>query len=186
MLKKLNKKGSISIIYVIMIFISVIIVMGFVSIANKTIAINEVQGIMDVSGVIALRGSVDETEWRLENLVVDTSKARNDYINLVNNKVGEYVGNNKLLKNFKLTSVKVYKGEDTALGNIQGKEQYYLEASAVATYSTYSYIDRATFHAVTFFDFLHTGDYATVAVGGANEDGDVEVVIRTVSRLALR
>lgn len=186
MLKKLNKKGSISIIYVIMIFISAIIIMGFVSITNKTIAINETQGIMDVAGVMALRKSVDETDWRLEKLTVDKSKAAIEYRNIVNKNIADYIGNDKLLKDFKITNVNVYKGEDTALGDIQNKEQYYLEASAVATYSTYSYVDKATFHAVTFFDFLHTGDYATVAVGGATEDGDVEVTIRTVSRLALR
>lgn len=186
MLKKLDKKGVISIIYVIMIFISVIIVMGFVSITNKTIAINETQGIMDVAGVMALRKSVDETEWRLENLVVDKSKAAIEYRKIVNENISDYVGNDKLLKDFKLTNVNVYKGEDTALGDIQGKEQYYLEATGVATYSTYSYVDRSTFNAVTFFDFLNTGEYSTIAIGGVNEDGDVEVVIRTVSRLALR
>lgn len=185
MLKKLNKKGAIALIYVIMIFISTVIVMGFLSVTNKTIAINEVQGIMDVSGVIALRKSVDEVDWRIEKLTVDKSRARNEFINIVNSSVGDYVADNKLLKSFEIQSVNIIRGDDIASRKISNQE-YYLEATAVATYSTYNFIDTVTFHAVSFFDFLYTNKSATVAVGGRREDGNMEVIVRTVSRLALR
>lgn len=183
-----NKSGAISIIYIIAIFITVIIAMGFVNMTNKTIAINEIQGIMDVSGVIALRNSVDETSWRAEELKVDKSKAVIEFRKLVNEKAGEYVGENKLLSDFKINNIRVYEGSETAMGNVQvsGDRQYYLESNATATYKTYNFIDRVIFHGLTFFDFLSTGEYASVAVGGTMEDGSVEVVIRTVSRLALR
>lgn len=181
-----DKSGVISVLFVIAIFITAIIAMAFVSIGNKLIAINEVQGIMDIAGVMALRSAIDETEWRLENLVVDKSEARNAFINTTNSSVGEYVGSDKLLKDFKLQSVRVYEHDETKVKSLQGKNAYYLEATGVATYSTYSFVDRATMHVVSFFDFLTMDDYSSVAVGGRNEDGDVEVVVRTVSRLNLR
>jgi len=184
---KLDKRGEISIPFIILIFVACTVIMGFIDITNRTTSINEIQGIMDTSGVIALRDSVDEAKWESEEtLVVDKSKAKNEYINLVNEKVGEYVGEDKLLKDFRLTGVRVYKGEDTVSGNIQGKEQYYLEASAIATYTTYSYTDKAVYHGMKFFDFLNTGDYETISVNGEEEDGESEVIVRTVSRLALR
>ena len=185
--KKLDNKGNISILFVIAIFISAIIAMSFVSIGNKVIAINEVQGIMDMTGVIALRSSVNETEWRLEGLEVDKSKAISEFQRGVRRNInGNYVGDSSLLKDFKLNSVRVYRSDETKVKEKQGKEEYYLEAVGTATYSTYSFVDRATFHAVNFFDFLVTDDYSSVAVGGTTEDGDVEVIIRTVSKITLQ
>lgn len=188
MTKKLknNKDGVISIIYVIGVFITVIIAMAFVNMTNKTMAINEMQGVMDVSGVIALRNSVDETAWRREELKIDKSKAVIEFRNLVNQRANEYVGNNKLLSGFKINNIRVYEGKETRMGNVQGVDQYYLESSATATYTTYNFIDMVVFHGIQFFDFLSTGEDSSIAVGGTAEDGSVEVVIRTVSRLAFR
>lgn len=186
--KRLNKEGAISIIYLIMIFIAVIIMMGFVNMTNKTIAINEVQGIMDTTGVMALRKSVDENAWRDEVLYVDKSHARNEFVKLVNRSIGEYIGEDKLLSGFELQSVRVFKGSETAMGNIQNtsKDQYYLEGVGIATYSTYGFVDQVMFHGINYFDFLNIGENSSVAVGGTREDGKVEVIVRTVSRLALR
>ena len=187
MSRNLDEKGNISILFVIIIFISAIIAMGFVSIGNKVIAINEVQGIMDMTGVIALRNAVNETDWRLEELEVDKSKAISEFQSGVKRSInGNYVGDDTLLKDFKLNSVRVYRSDETKVREKQGKEEYYLEAVGTAIYSTYSFVDRATFHAVNFFDFLVTDDYSSVAVGGTTEDGDVEVIIRTVSKITLQ
>lgn len=183
---KLNNRGAISIIFVIGIFIASIIIMGFINITNKTIAINEVQGIMDVSGVIALRSSVDETDWKLEKLTVDKSNARATFIDLVNKSVGDYVGKNGLLSGYRVEDVRIYEHSETKISGQQGKREYFLEAVGVATYSTYSVVDKITFDAVNYFDFLSTGGYSSVATGGEIEDGKVEVIIRTVSRLVLR
>lgn len=189
--KKLNKKGVISILFVIAIFIAAIIAMGFVSIGNKLMAINEVQGIMDMNGVIALRKAVDETKWRLEELEVDKNVAINEFKKGVAKDIGKngkgpYVGDNRLLKDYKVEYVRVYRSDETKVKSRQGKEEYYLEAVGIATYKTYSFVDRATVHAIRFFDFLVTDDYSSVSVGGETEDGNVEVVVRTVSKITLQ
>lgn len=48
-MKKLNKKGATSVMWIIIIVISVTIISGFIGILNRTLLINEIQGIIDMS-----------------------------------------------------------------------------------------------------------------------------------------
>lgn len=190
MKKILNKDGGISIIYIILILISIIIVLGFVSITNKTISINEIQGIMDNAGVIALRRSVNETKWRVEELEVNESMARNEFIKIIH----EYLnaGDGQLLKSYNINrnDVRIYPPNHPGLSKLGipsgERDQYFLEATMTATFPVESIVDLVSYHAVSFFDFLNTNDYATVMASGRNEDGEMEVIVRTVSRLVLR
>lgn len=186
----LNKKGSISIIYIILIFITSIIILGYVSITNKTISINEIQGIMDNAGVIALRKSVNETKWRVEELEVNESMARNEFINIIH----EYLdaGKGKLLKSYNIqrNNIRIYPPNHPGLSKLgipsDERNQYFLEATMTATYPAESIVDTVAYHAITYFDFLNTNDYATAMVSGKDKDGNVEIIVRTVSRLVLR
>lgn len=188
-----DKKGVISIIYIILIFIATIVILGFIGITNKAMSINEIQGIMDNAGVIALRRSVNETKWRVEELEVNESMARNEFIKLIH----EYLdaGKGKLLKSYHIdrNDVRIYPPNHPRIrslgisSNIKGpRDQYFLEATMTATFPVESIVDLVSYHAVSFFDFLNTNDYATVMVSGRNEDGEMEVIVRTVSRLVLR
>lgn len=188
--KVLNKDGVISINYVILIFISAIIVLGFVSVTNKTISINEIQGIMDNAGVIALRKSVNETKWRLEELEVNESMARDEFIRIIHENLN--AGEGKLLKSYNIdrNNVKIYPPNHPGLSRLgipsDERDQYYLEATMTATYHSDKLVDTATYHAINYFDFLNTNDYATAMVSGRDGDGNVEIIVRTVSRLVLR
>jgi len=185
-----DKKGVISIIYIILIFIATIVILGFISITNKTMSINEIQGIMDNAGVIALRRSVNETKWRVEELEVNESMARNEFIKIIH----EYLnaGDGQLLKSYNINrnDVRIYPPNHPGLSKLGipsgERNQYFLEATMTATYHSESLVDTVTYHAVPYFDFLNTNDYATVMVSGTDGDGNVEIIVRTVSRLVLR
>ena len=174
-------------IWVIAILTATIVVSGFIGIMTKTMAINEIQGTMDMSGVIALRYGLDETKLKSEEkLYIDTGMARSKFISLIQENLSSYVGTGKLITGYKIESVSILKDNQTAIGSIQGKEEYYLEAVIKATYIKSSIIDGAAIYAVNYFDFLWSNSEASVNVKDSEGDGTGNIVIRTVSRLALR
>ena len=182
---KLNNKGSMSILYVILILTAAIMILGFMSIIMKSITMNEIQGILDTSGVAALRYGVDDVAWRAEELIVDKSMAKSKFIELVNRNITP----GKLIKDFKLKEVNIYSSEEVprSLGISGGsRDQYFLEAIAMATYKSEPMVDAATFNGIRFFDFLRTNKKEGVSVSGKAGDGNVEVIIRSVSRLVMR
>lgn len=184
---KINQKGATSIIWVIAILTATILVSGFLGIMMKTMAINEIQGIMDMSGVIALRYALDETKLTSEEkLSVDSGIARAKFINLINENLNDFVGSDKLVTGYTIDSVSILKDNQTAIGRIQNRETYYLEAVIRATYRLNSVIDGAAIYAVNYFDFLWSNDNASVSVKDFEGDGTGNIIIRTVSRLALR
>lgn len=186
-MKKLNNKGATSILWVILIFISIIIISGFIGIMTKTLVINEIQGIIDTSGVAALRYSVDEPRLRSEEeMYVDSGMAIAKFKELVTNQLSDYKGT--MINDYRFESIRVLEDKDTALigGKLQGKNEFFLEAVIIVDYKLESMIDGATIHAVPFFDFLYSGEESSVSVVDAEGDGTGNVVIRTVSRLALR
>lgn len=186
--KILNKKGVISINYVIVVFICTILILGFISILNKTMSINEVQGVIDMAGVGALREGIDETQWRLEELVIDESLARNKFREMVYEVIPQTGAG--LIRRFEIDEVNIYPPDSPyikSLGITDGeRDQYFLESIATATYRSEPIVDLVAFHAVNYFDFFRTNNYSSVMVSGTTNDGDVEVIIRSVTRLVYR
>lgn len=184
---KLNNRGAISITYLILIMTVAFIIMGFSSITIKTMSINEIQGILDEAGVMALRYAVDETMWRLEELVIDESLARNKAVEIVKNNIS--YGGNKTLKSFELERPVIYPPNHPnlrKLGIPSGeRDQYYIVLVGRAKYGTYAVIDRLLSETVRFYNFF-TGRRDAVMSSGAEGDGRGEVVVRSVSRLTLR
>lgn len=138
---------------------------------------------------MALRYAADEEKLRSqEELYVDTTIAKNKFISLVKSSLREYTGENKMINSYEIESVSVLKDDQTKLGpgGIQGKEEYFLEAVIVASYNIESIVDGASINSINYFDFLWTNQDARVAVVDTAEDGQSNVIIRTVSRLALR
>lgn len=189
MIKKLNnERGATALIWVILIFISAIIITGFVNIMTKTLSINEVQGIMDMSGVLSLRYAADEEHLRSEeSLLVDTSVAKNKFKQTVDSQLSEYTGDRNMFNSYNIEEVSILKDTDTFLGApIQGKGDYFLESVVTVSYKTSSIIDSATIHAVSYFDFLWAGENASISIRDDGGDGETNVVIRSLSRLSLR
>lgn len=184
----LKKEGAISINYVILIFISSIIILGFLSVTNKTISINEVQGTLDTAGVIALRTGLDETRWRLEEIVVNESLARNKFLDVVYGTIR--TGSNSLIRDFKVVELNIYPPNHPGLKRLGipsgERNQYYIESLATATYRSEPIVDLVAFNAIKYFDFLNSNKQATKMISGRTKDGNVEVIVRSVSRLVLR
>lgn len=181
-----DNRGVISMLFVIVLLIVMIAVMGFIGILNRTMAINEVQGIMDTTGVIALRKAVDESKAREGELYVDESAARNNFIQTLNESLSGYVGGNRMIESYNIQSVRVMKGSSSTVGVTQGIDDYYIEAVTRLTYSTYSLIDGVNFHSLNFYDFLSSGENSSITVSSNSGDGKVNVLVRTVSKITLR
>lgn len=187
--KMLNNKGVISINYVILILIGVILAIGFLNITAKTMSINEVQGQLDKAGIIALRYGVDETQWRLEKLVIDEKVAKDKFREVVNNSVNP--GRDRLLKNFKIKELNIYPPNHPGLKKLgissdKGREQYYIESIAEVSYGNNNISDKMTVYAIKYFDFLNTNSVVKKQVKTSNKDGESKIIVRSVSRLVLR
>lgn len=182
-----NERGDISLLPVITTFIFLSVFVFMVNIMYLNLAKNEIQGIMDNSGVIALRYAVDETEWRLENIVVDKSIAKNKYRKLLSEQIS--AGPNNSIKKFDLVTLNVYGPDEVHRLGIApggGQGQYYLEAVANVSYrSSGRNADVGTNASNTFYNFF-TNQEETRSNSGEVEDGEGELVIRSVSRLVLR
>lgn len=186
---RLNKKGVTSIMYTIVIMTVLMIMMGFTSVLQKTTSINEIQGVLDTAGVAALRFGVDEAEWKVNHeLVVVESVARNKFEEIVEGDVK--TGRRAMLKSFDIQTVNIMRGDETpsglALPTADRNNQYIIESVAVATYRSQPIIDLVAFSGLNFFDFLRSDKVSGVTVSGRTGDGNVEVIIRSVSRIALR
>lgn len=182
-----NKKGSTGIIFILGIFISTIVISGFIGIISKTVAINEIQGILDTSGVAALRYAVDDTAWRKERFEINESTAKVKFKELAQQNVS--TGNNKLLKDFKLVEVKIHLPNSSGLKKLGipsgERNQYFLEAVAVASFSVDPITDAVDNAYVNYYNFFKSKSQ-TESIRGVIGDGAIEVVIRSVSRLVMR
>ena len=69
-------------------------------------AVNEIQGIMDQAGVIALREAVDDTDLRDEELSLNESLAVTRFTEIMNEKLNHKMANNGLITNWELENVK--------------------------------------------------------------------------------
>jgi hypothetical protein len=185
-----NKKGVTSINFIILMITALLFIMGGIMFISKTMAINEIQGIMDKSGVIALRYAVDDTKWRMEeDEFLEESVARTHFENLIKESIK--TSERSLIQDFEIEEINVYGPNDTGikrLGIPGGGErnQYYLESTIRARFRSDPIIDRVVYASISFFDFLRTKRDTSKIASGAVNDGYVEIVVRSVSRIVMR
>lgn len=182
---KLNKKGNLSIIFVIAIFTFMLVAFFFLNVTYLNMSRNEVQGILDNSGVIALRYAVDETAWREEELIVDKGIAKAKFRQLVNDQIK--TGDDTLLKDFEIRELRVYSPNEVGnLGLSTSKKQYFLEVVADVKYNaSATVVDVSTNSTNYFYNFFSKQDESRM-ISGEKGDKEGELVIRSVSRLILR
>lgn len=179
-----NKKGSFSMLFVILCFVGVLLISGFIDILFKTYSINEVQGIMDNAGVSALRAGVNETKWRVEELEINETVVKNKFHELVNKSLsrsGAVVDYEMRPKVIPPNSPELKK-----LGIPNGeRDQYFLVAEARVKYDSDPMIDTVAFASLKYYNFFNKRG-EEIRYEGVTEDGYAEVVVRSVSRLVLR
>lgn len=171
--------GNRTIWTVILAFIAMILINFYSSTIRETMAVNEIQGIMDQAGVIALREAVDDTDLRDEELSLNESLAVTRFTEIMNEKLNHKMANNGLITNWELENVKIYtrRGQSNYL-------EYYLDSTISANFSNMPNMDRN--HRSIQYTDLELGRRVTKDVDDTENDGESGILIHSVSRLTLR
>ena len=185
---KLNNKGVMSIVSIILILIIAMVASGFVTILQRTMIIREVQGIMDTSGLMALRNGVDKELWlQEEKLSVETSIVSKQYKELVSDEVSKMTA----IHSHSYKVVKVHEPNSPGLKTLGipngERDQYYLESMILLKIDRPSQFGPGSNLVWGFYNFFsgengnqHNDVTSTVI------DGEDALIIRSVTRLVLR
>lgn len=184
MIKKLRKKtGSFSIMFVILSFIAVLIASGLVDIVGKSFALNEVQSIMDVAGVSSLQAGVDTTKLRVEEFYVDETYVKQAY----RAQTGSLIKPGTYVKGFTIERMNFgYENSQWGLGvTSSDRPQAYLDVVAKLRIKSSTYFDTIPSISKRFYN-SRGGNNFTVTYNGVTSDGNIELIVRSVSRIVYR
>lgn len=180
---KKKKSGAFSMMALVAILIAITVATGFISIMFKTMTQNEVKGIMDNAGILALRHGVDEDLWRREILYIDKAEAEAEFRRIIASNIGK--GEGKLLKDYTISYVRVHEPNSPALKQlgIDGSQraQYYIESQIVATYRNSTGISDSSSGMLDYFNIFNNRNESSGVT-----TGDGKITIRSVTRLVLR
>lgn len=205
-----NKKGSVSIVGIIITIIIVTALSGYLSIVNSSWVYNEVQSIMDLCATNALQQSIDSKALRKEILGVtdpttgssgtDTSigdkgngkdSVNKNKVNailksLYEAELSKNMGTNSMITNIKLVSFNsdlVYESWGATYDNTAKKRpQLRLDAVTQITLKANSQFDGLNNYNVKFFN-AKNGSNFNIQVNGVTGDGKVVLTVRTLSRV---
>lgn len=202
-----NKKGSISIIGIIITIIIITALSGYLSIMNSSWVFNEVQSIMDLCATNTLQQSIDSQALRKEILGVkdpstgsssDTSISNTGKINVnaqkVNNillslyqaELNKNMRKNNLMTDIKLVSFDadlVYQSWGATYNNqAKNRPQLRLNAVTQVTIKANSQFDGLNNYNVNFFN-AKNGTNFSIKVAGVTGDGKVVLTVRTLTRV---
>ena len=178
-----NKKGSFSILFVILAFIALLIITATVDIVRQAYVLNEVQGVMDVAGVSAIRGSVEEETLRGEEFVFSRDFASTKYQEIVNSRVkpGDFIVD----KTLKIDDIH-YEYSNQGLGQNAGSaHQVWMDSYMIMTVKTSPLFDMIPSLEKRFYKSYNSERF-TVTANGESENGEKELIIRSVSRVVYR
>lgn len=178
-----NKKGSFSILFIILTFTGVLIATAFVDILIESWTIEEVQSIMDTSSVSALRVGVNETKLRVGTFEVDKNMVESKYEQLV----GGLLSTSTKIKSYRFISTKVQTFTENWGTGITTKShpQALIDSRMVIVVEGSPTFDLIPGTAKTFYD-SRSGSSFEVSYVGATKDGNIELAIRSVSRIVYR
>lgn len=130
-MRKLDNKGAMSIIMVIVIVLCVTVAKGIINITQNTLALNEVQGTLDMIGMNSLRSGVDERRWLdEEEIYIDEGLVYSKHNQLFNQLYAE-LGDQII--DIELDNIYLHEPsslEYKRLGIPEGeRDQYFLEAT---------------------------------------------------------
>lgn len=178
-----NKKGNFSIIFVILAFIALLIITATTDIMRQAYVLNEAQGIMDVAGVSAIRGAVDEESLRGEEFIFSNDYAVAKYREIVDSRFKE----TSIIK-FKDLEVEDihYEYSSEGLGqNAKEAHQVWMDSYMVVRVKSSPIFDLLPSLEKQFYKSYNRGNFSVTATG-LTEDGESELIIRSVSRVVYR
>lgn len=195
-----NKKGAFSILSVIVVFIIVLAITAFTDITSKSYVLNEIQGHMDITGINTLQGSVDTLRLRAEQLATDKNNSidieteeilTTDYKTKIDKKYDtefrKRIGNSKFIVgvaklNYKIDFTYDVWGFGTS---VKKRPQIVLDETYKITIRSSSRFDTITPIAKMMYSARNDAKFS-VNYNGTDEDGNVELIVRSVTREVYR
>lgn len=192
MINKLKKKdGAFSIIAVLVVFIACMVGIGFTDMLIRSYTMNELQSIMDTSGVSALQQGVDRVKLRIEEFDVDEHVVESVYKDLVTKRIDD----SERILDYQFVRTKVdlmLEGDELnkwgkwGVGYSSKKHpQARLDSTMIIVVGNSHVFDMVPGLYRTFYDSRNDTNFA-VTYMGKTEDGNVELAVRSVSRIVYR
>lgn len=178
-----KKEGAMTLLYVFLIFIALLVVIGFYDILIRSYTIDEIQSNMDMAGVSALQTSVDETHLRVGEFVIDEHVAKGTFRATLTNTMN---GADKILSyRFINSEVELYK-DTFGLGQTsKSREQALIDSTIVIVVESSQIFDVVPGAYDTYYNSRDNA-YFDVTYLGKTDDGKVELSVRSVSRVVYR
>lgn len=195
-----NKKGSYSIIAVILMFISMLAITAYVDILSKTYVLNELQNIMDTTGLSVLQTAFDDKRLKEEMLAlngenyIDTERGTQILGNYEQQLYSRYIQSieqsirtNQSITYFQITSFDAFFERSTwGLGSTGlSRPQIGLDVIALVKIRTSSYFDTADVIEKYFYNAKSNNTFV-ITYQGTNQNGETELMIRSVVRLVYK
>ncbi|MFF2531580.1 hypothetical protein ACFVS2_21970 [Brevibacillus sp. NPDC058079] len=178
-----SAKGSFSILFVILTFIGVLMATAFVDILIESWSMQEVQSIMDTASVSALRIGVDEAKLRVGEFKVNDNVVKHEYEKLVSMRFNDTKKIKKL--SFYHTDVDLFTEKwGTGITN-KARPQALLDSSVVIVVEGSPIFDLIPGTAEVFYNARANSDFEVTYLG-ETKDGNIELAIRSVSRIVYR
>lgn len=204
-----NKKGSISIMGIIIALILVTVITGFMNVLASSYVYNEVQSIMDLSSINAMQYSIEDEALKREILGVENPSGQLEDDTIIhsdgtfNNKViqskinqtllkyyrrelSNQIKSNSLIKNYKIVNCNGELEYDSWGANYNGqkKQRPQLSFNSVVqvTIKSDKEFDTVDNYSLKLFNARNKGTI-NISVDGKTADGNLVLTIRTLSRL---
>jgi len=178
-----NVKGAFSIWFAILAFLAVLIITALGDALVRGYVINEVQSIMDVAGTSALQTGVDQTKLRLEIFEVNKNVVESNYKAMVS----EELNRSQKIAGYRFldTEIEVF-NENWGLGqSSKSRPQAMLDSTMVIVVEGSPVFDLIP-EAYQWFYNSRGNSYFNVSYIGQTNDGKVELLVRSVSRIVYR
>jgi hypothetical protein len=204
MLKNLkNQKGSFAIISAVLVFVVILAISAYSDMITKRWTINEVQSVMDASGSNTLKKTVDLDYLRAEILATDENNSADtnqnpentvkatDYKNKIKREyvkeLKSQIATNDTITALDIQTVEVSFDYDTfGLGESEKpRPQISLDAVTKMKVNSHEFMDNLDGMTADIYSSRNNSTF-TVEYAGETADGQVELVVRSVTRLVYR
>lgn len=176
-------RGSFSIIFVIVAFVGALTITAFVDMLSRSFLIGEVQSMMDIAGTTALRMGVDEVYLRAEEFRFNRNEVEIRYRQMID----EQLRNSPKILNYKFVDLDVSAFNSTfGLGETRkSRWQGMIDSTIMVQIEQSPVFDLIPGVSESFYD-ARSSTYFHVSYAGQTEDGRVELLVRSVTRIVYR
>lgn len=179
-----KKDGGFPIIFVILIFVGCMVAVGFTDLLVRNYTMDEVQSKMDVAGISSLQSGVNTEKLRVQEFVVDKALVKNNYMTMMR----QTMQNSDKIKDYKFygePKVDVINSKFGIGNSSQNRPQAIIDSTMIIVVDSSQVFDLIPGAYDRYYN-SKDGQYFDVKYNGKNEDGKVELSVRSVSRLVYR